>query len=360
MVWKCEKCNKVWYYPITKCIYCKGDIQETFPTDLRIKGVTEVFTLSDEHDIVPYYVLLVEDADGCMHIRKTFEKYEIGDKLRHETVDEKKQKLIIGVVGTGITGRGIVQVAAQSGHFVILKSRTDEALANAIRQIEKELAKVESQKEKEEVMRRIKPTTDFAELMNADLVIESVIEDINIKKQIITDLSTVCKDNTIIASNTSSLSITELATAAELPTRFIGMHFFNPITKMKLVEVIPGINTSDETIDFIRKTVIEFAKIPITAKDIPGFIVNRILTPQLNEAIFLLNEGVASAEDIDNAIKYGLNHPMGPLELADLIGLDVCLEMTRNLEYEPNSLLSKMVREGALGKKTGRGFYKYK
>lgn len=364
-MWKCEKCNKEWHYPIEKCIFCSSKLNSIHATAFIVKGITEIFVPSVEHDSVPYYVLLLEDNHGNTHIKKSFEKYSMGDLIESENSKEEQLKTI-GVVGTGIMGTGIAQFFAQAGHSVVLYGRTDNGVNKAVKKIENNLLKITNSQEKENILNRIEPTNDMLKLANVDLIIESVIEDINIKNQLFKELSAVCSKHTIFTTNTSSFSITELSTSISNPERFIGMHFFNPASKMHLVEVVYGVDTSEQIISCVSNLLKKLGKTPIVVKDSPGFIVNRILMPLINEAAFLFQEGVKPI-DIDTAIKLGLNHPMGPLALADLIGLDTCVSIMRTLnekfndeKYVPSPIFYKMIDEGQLGKKTGKGFYEYK
>lgn len=277
----------------------------------------------------------------------------------------------IGVVGAGTMGQGIAQTVAQSGFEVWIRDIEDELLKKAIDSIEGSLERnVEkekiSEKEKNDILDSIHTTLDLEDLKDCEVIIEAVIEDVDIKKDVFRKLDKICSPETILASNTSTIPITELASATERPEKFIGMHFFNPVPLMDLVEVIRGLETDDATRDFIFSLTKEIDKEPVEVKDSPGFAVNRMLIPMINEAIFTLQEGVASKEDIDKVMKMGANHPMGPLELADMIGLDVVLEIMEVLheeigdpKYRPCPLLRKMVRAGRLGKKTKRGFYDY-
>ncbi|CEG13860.1 3-hydroxyacyl-CoA dehydrogenase [groundwater metagenome] len=365
MIFKCEKCNLVWYYPIKKCIYCKGEVKELKEEKYTIKGITEVFVPSKDNSQLPYYDILLEDENGNLHIKKSFKKYEIGDDI----IKDKKEEYVkekIGVIGTGVTGVGIAQVFVSSGFEVILKSRAQESLHHAIQKIEEELLRTMSVDEKDKIIKKIKITTNLDDLINTDIIIESVIEDLEVKKQLFKELDEILLDKTIIATNTSSLSIDELSASTIRPDRFIGMHFFNPVPKMYLVEVVRGEKTSDATINKITELSKQINKTPIITKNSPCFIVNRILMVYLNEAIWELYENVASAEDIDAASKLGLNHPMGPLALADLIGLDVVLAIIKSLyqrtndkKYIPCPLIEEMVNKRKLGKKTMVGFYKY-
>ena len=277
----------------------------------------------------------------------------------------------IFVLGAGTMGAGIVQAFAQKGCEVIVRDIKDEFVDRGIAGIAKGLEKLVSkgkmtEEVKEEILSRISGTTDMNLAADCDLVVEAAIENMKIKKEIFAELDGICKAETILASNTSSLSITEVASATKRPDKVIGMHFFNPAPVMKLVEVIRGIATSQETFDAVKNLSVEIGKEPVEVAEAPGFVVNRILIPMINEASFILQEGIASVEDIDNAMKYGAAHPMGPLALGDLIGLDVCLAImdvlfseTGDSKYRASSILRKYVRAGWLGRKSGKGFYDY-
>ncbi|MCR5809049.1 MAG: 3-hydroxybutyryl-CoA dehydrogenase [Clostridiales bacterium] len=275
------------------------------------------------------------------------------------------------VVGAGTMGLDIAQVFCTAGHPVTVYDITDEIIARSAARLEKGLNKrVEKGKITEEqkaaVMNGIKFTTAYDDAKEADLVIEAIIENPEVKKTVFRTLDSLCREDTIFATNTSSISITEIASATKRPEKCIGMHFFNPATVMKLVEVIRGMATSDETFNAVFELAGEIGKTPVEVSEAPGFVVNRILIPMINEAIGLVAEGVASPEDIDTAMKLGANHPMGPLALGDLIGLDVVLAImdtlfneTKDGKYRAHPLLRKMVRANRLGRKTGRGFYEY-
>ena len=277
----------------------------------------------------------------------------------------------IFVLGAGTMGSGIVQAFAQKGYEVIVRDIKDELVQSGIVRINNGLSKLVSkgkmtEETKEDILSRISGTTDMNLAADCDLVVEAAIENMKIKKEIFAELDKICKPETILASNTSSLSITEVASATNRPEKVIGMHFFNPAPVMKLVEIIRGMATSQETFDAVKELSVAIGKEPVEVEEAPGFVVNRILIPMINEASFIFQEGIASVEDIDTAMKYGANHPMGPLALGDLIGLDVCLAImdvlyneTGDTKYRSSSILRKYVRAGWLGRKSGRGFFNY-
>jgi 3-hydroxybutyryl-CoA dehydrogenase len=275
------------------------------------------------------------------------------------------------ILGAGAMGSGIAQVAAQSGCKVFLRDIKDEFVAKGLAGIGKNLGKlVEKGKmqaaDKDALLGRITGTVDVGVAKDADFVIEAAIENMALKKTIYAELDSTLKPEAILATNTSSLSITEIGAATKRPDKVIGMHFFNPAPVMALVEVIRGIATSDATYNATMELARSFGKTPVTVHEAPGFVVNRILIPLINEGAFVLSEGTATAEDIDTAMKLGANHPMGPLALGDLIGLDVCQAImdvlyneTGDSKYRTAPIIRKMVRAGKLGRKTGEGFFKY-
>ena len=277
----------------------------------------------------------------------------------------------IGVVGAGQMGAGIAQVAAMNGFSVILNDVKDVFLDRAMERIQKSLSTLVrkeriSEEQKKATVERIQTTREIKPFDAADFVVEAVIENQDLKLEVFKQLDEHCRSNVILASNTSSIPITRIAAATKRPSEVIGMHFMNPVPLMKLVEIIQGLATSEETFETTKGLAVKLKKIPVAANDSPGFISNRILLPMINEAIFALHEGVGTAEAIDSVMKLGMNHPMGPLELADLIGLDTCLSILEVLhegfgdsKYRPCPLLKKYVDAGYLGRKTGRGFYAY-
>ena len=277
----------------------------------------------------------------------------------------------IGVIGSGTMGNGIAHVLSLSQYDVTMvdvsKEVMDSAMAKIKKNMERQVKKEKiSSSDMEGALGRIRPSTDLDAVSQADLVIEAVPETVDLKKDIFTKLDSACKPDSILASNTSSISITEIAAATKRPGKVVGMHFMNPVPVMVLVEIVKGKSTSEETLKTVREVSEKLGKTPVIVNDSPGFVANRILMPMINEAVWCLQEDVAQAEDIDTVMKLGMNHPMGPLALADLIGLDVCMSILEvmhegfgNAKYEPCPLLKEKVQNGHLGRKSGKGFYDY-
>ena len=277
----------------------------------------------------------------------------------------------VGVLGTGTMGSGIIQVLAQNGYEVYFRARRQTSVEKGIAAVQKNFTKLVNkgkitQEEMDEYLSRIHYSTDIEVVKDVDLIIEAATEEMQGKIAIFEELDKLCPRETIFATNTSSLSITRLAAATTRPDKVIGMHFFNPVPQMRLIEIIQGLTTSEATNQAILDLTAAIGKTPVEVEEAPGFVVNRILIPMINEAVGILADGLATKEDIDTAMKLGANHPMGPLELGDLIGLDVCLAIMKTLyeeysdpKYRPHTILKKYVRAGKLGRKSGEGFYKY-
>jgi 3-hydroxybutyryl-CoA dehydrogenase len=277
----------------------------------------------------------------------------------------------VGVVGAGTMGNGIAHVFARNGYEVVLcdleQKFLDRALATIGKNLDREVAKSKiSDAQKSEALQHISPATDRSRLAACDFIVEAASEKLEIKSELFRDLDRICRPEVVLASNTSSISITKLAATTSRAEKIIGMHFFNPVPVMKLVEIVRGLATSDQTFQTVKELSLKLEKTPVEVNDAPGFVSNRVLMPLLNEAMFTVMEGVATPAAVDEVFKLGMAHPMGPLTLADFIGLDVCLDIMRVLhqglgdpKYRPCPLLIKMVDAGWLGKKSGRGFYQY-
>ena len=278
---------------------------------------------------------------------------------------------LAGVVGAGTMGHGIAQVLIRNGYSVVLHDTSQELVARGAARISRGLDRdVEkgrmTAEEKQQAESRLKTTVELSDFASADVVIEAVTEKFEVKAAVFQSLAAVCRPEALFASNTSSISITRLAGVTKRPAKFVGLHFFNPVPVMKLVEVVPGLDTAEETVAAAEQIAKSAGKTPIRARDFPGFVSNRLLMPMINEAVYAVMEGVAGPEGVDGVMKLGMNHPMGPLELADLIGLDVCLDIMkvlyegfRDSKYRPCPLLERMVEAGRLGRKSGKGFYDY-
>ena len=364
MKYCCVHCKKCWNHPVEKCIFCGKEITQIKETRYKVIGYTEVFIPSTGNEKVPYFVNLLEGKQGHKIFQKTFQKYDLGkviDLLEDMVLDQK-----IGIVGSGLMGIQLAAYMIQYGFPTVLKTRSDDGKKIAYSKIQKNVSKRMSEEEVKKSLQHLTVSTKYKDLAECDIIIEAIAEDITLKKEVFETLSTICKSSAIFATNSSSLSIDELAGMTDRPGMCIGMHFFNPVHRMDLVEVVIGNATTDQTKKIIIDLVLKLNKKPIIVKNSPGYVVNRLLLPQINEAIIMLEEGIASKEDIDNAVKLGLNHPMGPFQLADYIGLDICLSILEVLNKEgtsmktrPATLLYKMCEEGKLGMKTKEGFYKY-
>jgi 3-hydroxybutyryl-CoA dehydrogenase len=331
-------------------------------TTYRIVGSTQVNIPSRHNRKVPYFSYLLEDKNGALIAKSCCEAFSIGDEINIKT--NKPNDRCVGIIGTGQMGKEIADYLLRYGYSVILKTR-DTQNKDIARKLIGNLSR-NSPHEVEQYAKQVELTADYAYLENCAIIIEATPENLDIKRQVFEKLSAACNRETVFASNTSSISIDAIAGTTDRPEKCIGLHFFNPVSKMSLVEVVVGKYTSDDT----KEKIIEFSKDldkeAVVVKNSPGFIVNRLLLPQINEAVHLLEEGVATREDIDQAVKNGLNHPMGPFALADFIGIDLCISILETLndalnddKYKPADTLYSMLRDNQIGKKVGRGFYTY-
>lgn len=364
MKYCCPHCHKCWNHLVEKCIFCGQNVIEIEESQYRVIGSTQVFVPSTGNEKVPYYVNILEDTQGHKKVEKSFEKFEIGDAINNLVKDVHKEH--IGIIGTGLLGSQIASYLIQYGYPITLKTRSESSIQQAKAKITKIIAKRMSEAETEVVLKNLHITIDFSDMADCDIIIEAASEDLSIKRDLFANLSKWCKSSTIFATNSSSLSIDELSIVTDRPEKCIGMHFFNPVHRMDLVEVVIGKLTSDLTKEAVINIITTLNKKPIIVRNSPGYVVNRLLLPQINEAVHLYESGVASMEDIDSAIKLGLNHPMGPFQLADFIGLDICHSILEIIfkeldrpEYQPAKLLSDLVKQGKLGYKTRMGFYEY-
>lgn len=365
MLYICDSCHKTWNIPVDKCIFCGNTVKlNEQASQYEVLSYSEVHVPSLGNENTPYYVYLLKDSNGNKVLKKSVHKYQVGDLFELEK--DISNDLIIGIVGTGLLGSQIANYILEYGYKTIIKTRSEEQKAKIYDKIQKKLSKNFNREQVDKSLQNLQITNDYADLSLCNVIIEASVENIEVKQEVFQELSKFCNDGCIFASNTSSLSIDDFAIVSDRPDKVIGMHFFNPVHKMDLVEVVLGKQTSELTQDLIVKLTIDLNKNPIVVKNSPGFVVNRYLLPQINEAIRMLEEGISSKEDIDSAIKLGLNNPMGPFQLADFIGLDICLSILEVLEkgfgserFKPAKLLYEMVENGKLGFKSGEGFYKY-
>jgi 3-hydroxybutyryl-CoA dehydrogenase len=365
MNYRCEGCKREWDYPVETCIFCRGTVTKSISNEYIVEEAIEVSVATEDHPVTPYHVMLLKDPEGLRRFKKSFERPRIGDKVLADAL-EPSGRDIIGIVGTGITGRGIAEVALRTGHPVILIGRSRTSLENALNWLSRSLSKSMSSEEAQIAISKIIATTDFEPLAHSDFIIESVVENIAIKRDIFRKLDSICNCKVVLASNTSSLKISEISGGLTHPERVVGLHFFNPITRMRLIEIIKTENTSDDVLKRCAKLAARLNKESVIVVDSPGFIVNRLIFAMINEACHALEEGIAGVKDIDKAMKLGANYPMGPFELADLIGLDLTLEILQNLhatsdstKFQPSQVLKDLVERGCLGKKNRKGFYSY-
>ncbi|MGA9141520.1 MAG: 3-hydroxyacyl-CoA dehydrogenase NAD-binding domain-containing protein [Methanocella sp.] len=365
LAYHCEHCGKYWSYPVKKCIFCKEDTHAVSETKYTVIGFTSINVPSQGNEKVPYVDYLLEDRNGNKIIMKSFSEYPIGYSI--DLAEKKNNAVAVGVVGTGTLGSGIAEYLLRNGCEVTVKTRSSGSADKATAALSRRLAKDHQEAQVKELLKNIRITTEYGDLKGCDVIIEAVSEDMEVKKDVFRTLSGLCEPKTIFATNTSSLSIDEIASVTDRPDRFIGVHFFNPVSRMDLIEVVVGRDTNAATKDRVIGFCKAINKKPVAVSNYPGFIVNRLLLPQINDAVRLHEGGVATKEDIDAAMKMGLNHPMGPFALADLIGIDVCVKILETLwhglsdeRYKPAATLYGLLESGKTGVKAGEGFYKYK
>jgi 3-hydroxybutyryl-CoA dehydrogenase len=364
MVYVCDHCNKSWSHPISQCIFCGNEIKEIREAKYKILGRSKVNIPAASNEKVPYFSYLLQDKNNVVIAKSCYEVFDIGDEIELNT--NKQKNLRVGIIGTGQMGTDIAAYVLRYGNSVVVKTRSNQSSERALSRLISKLLKGSSQMQVDQYVENLEITTDYVSLENCDIVIEAVPEKLDIKREVFKNLSKVCNSETIFATNSSSISIDAIARITDRPEKCIGMHFFNPVSKMDLIEVVIGRHTSEDTKNKIIDFSVGLNKKAIIVKDSPGFIVNRLLLPQINEAVSLLEGGIATKEGIDQAIISGLGHPMGPFALADLIGIDVCVSILETLHnelsndrYKPAATLYDMVRNNKLGKKAGEGFYKY-
>lgn len=363
--WHCPDCGRDYAYDLPVCTWCRVGLEERDDGSGVVVAVTQVEAPSVGHEDVPYWVALIRAEDASLALRK----YDV-TRCVGETVglarEARTELARFGVIGTGTMGRGLVELLLSRGHDVVWISRSAESLTRGVARVTDRLARVMDSEQLTEATARLATSTDYAALADADVVVEAVVEELEPKAAILAEAEAAMAPDAILATNTSGLPLGELAAALARPQRFGALHFFNPPNRMRLVETAVAPQTSPATSAMLDEIALSLGKTPVRVAATPAFAVNRVLMPLLNEAVRELEEGVAPAASIDEAVRLGLNHPMGPLALADLIGLDVVLEIMGNLAertgdetYEPRPMLRELVEQGKLGRKTGEGFYIY-
>jgi 3-hydroxybutyryl-CoA dehydrogenase len=363
--WTCPDCGRAYAYELERCTWCRVELIGSEPPEAEVLGVTEVFVPSVGHEDVPYWCAFVRAPDGAQGIVKLDYAAAMGDSISF-AAEEQAELAVVGILGTGTMGRSLAELLLGRGHTVVWCGRSAERLAVAKAKLLDRLGRVMDQEQIATAEKRLSVSADYSALGACDVVIEAIVEEIAPKKEALATAEAAMRADAILATNTSGLPVDELASALARPENFGVLHFFNPATRMRLVETAIGSRTSEQTGEFLDAFSRYLGKIPVRVAAKPAFAVNRALMPLLNEAVRELEEGVASAESIDEAVRLGLNHPMGPLALTDLIGLDVVVSIMENLAertgditYAPRPLLLSLVAAGKLGRKTGVGFYTY-
>lgn len=363
--WSCPECGRGYAYELSECTWCRVALEAHEPNSAEITAITEVRAGSTGHEEVPYWCALVTSDIGGRAIVKLDHAAEAGTSLGFGA-EEAAELAVVGILGTGTMGRGLTELLLGRGHRVIWCGRSADKLERSRAKLLERLGRVMDADQIEEASSRLVTSTEYSALAECDVVIEAVVEEMEPKREALRAAEGHMRPDAILATNTSGLSIDDLAVALDRPERFGVLHFFNPPTRMRLVETAIGTKTSAETAEYLDVFSRSLGKTPVRVAAKPAFAVNRALMPLLNEAVRELEDSVASAADIDEAIRLGLNHPMGPLALADLIGLDVVVDIMDNLAerldddtYAPRPLLRSLVDQGKLGRKTGEGFFEY-
>jgi 3-hydroxybutyryl-CoA dehydrogenase len=364
LTYSCGVCERTFAYDIPSCPWCGEALTRNVSGPSTVISVTRVETPSIGHEEVPYWCALAADTEGRRALHKLETEALVGQVL--DTTADEGSGGRAGIIGTGVMGRGLAELLLTLGWSVVIVSRDATRAARIASAVLARLERVMDEVEIAAAGARLVTTDDLSVLQSCDVVVEAVAEDLSIKKAVLAQAEPHVRPDALLVTNTSGLELDAMAAVLEHPERFGALHFFNPVVRMRLVEISGSNQTSPDTIDALEHLAIRLGKTPIRVKARPAFVVNRILMPLIGEAIRSLEEGAADAEHIDEAVRLGLNHPMGPLALADLIGLDVVLEITENMRqqtgdeaYAPRPTLIRMVAENQLGKKTGRGFFDY-
>lgn len=362
----CPDCGARYSIDLPYCTFCKVGLELHHEREGSVIAVTEVQSPPLGHEDVPYWVAMVRSPEGALFMRKSDTALSVGDRVAGAGDEEAIERAVVGVLGTGVMGRSLVELLLSRGHQVRWHGRSEASLAKARARVSERLGRVMDEDQLADAEARLVSSTSADILAACDVVIEAVVEELAAKQAALAEAEAAMRPDAVLATNTSGLSLDDLASVLKRPDRFGALHFFNPATRMRLVETAVSRATSPETSAFLDEFAESLAKTPVRVSATPAFAVNRALMPLLNEAVRELEEGVASAEAIDEAIRLGLNHPMGPLALTDLIGLDVVIDIMDNLAerlsddtYKPRPLLRQLAAEGKLGRKTGVGFYEY-
>lgn len=360
----CDDCGRRYHYELDACSFCRTPLREVVPREATVVAVTEVVIPAVGHEDVPYWCAIAEADDGSRRILKLDRPVAAGDVV--PLGRDAEETLTVGVLGTGVMGKGLAELLLSRGHRVIWVSRTEDSLARAARKVLERLSRSLDEPQLVNAESRLVATTSLAPLAECDIVVEAVVEEVEPKRGVLGQAERHMRDDALLATNTSGLPVDELASALERPERFGVLHFFNPVPRMRLVEVARCASTSDRACAALEDFALSLGKQPVTVAARPAFVVNRVLMPLINEAVRSLEEDAAGAAEVDEAVRLGLNHPMGPLALADLIGLDIVVDIMDNLaertgdeSYAPRPMLRDLVGAGHLGRKTGSGFFDY-